>query len=211
MESSARDAQIARKRGRPRREGIDEAALDAVVDLLVEGGLRAVTIEKVAAAIGTTRDALYRRWPNSAALIRDALESALMKGAGRSHRAAPYSTDGLALKEALVQMIKRMGQTFGAPRYRALYLGLIEAARAAPDLERTLEDHNALVLEGVVDALKSQPAFDGIPVETAARLILSSAAYPALLGRPSLDQGGIEEMAALMCAGFQRRSADQHS
>jgi len=61
---------------RPRRrrgEALTAAIREAVLDLLVEAGVGAVTMEAVAARAGTSKPVLYRRWPDRAALLRDTL------------------------------------------------------------------------------------------------------------------------------------------
>ncbi|ALJ21746.1 TetR/AcrR family transcriptional regulator [Microbacterium sp. No. 7] len=52
---------------------IESDAHDATIRLLIAGGPPAVTMEAVAAAIRTSKPVLYRRWPDSAALVRDTL------------------------------------------------------------------------------------------------------------------------------------------
>jgi AcrR family transcriptional regulator len=57
-----------------RRGGELEAAIRAaVLDLLVERGPAGVTMESVAAAAGTSKPVLYRRWPDRASLLRETL------------------------------------------------------------------------------------------------------------------------------------------
>jgi AcrR family transcriptional regulator len=58
-----------------RRRGSElEGAIDAaVLQLLVNGGAAAVTMEAVAAAAGTSKPVLYRRWPDRSALLRATL------------------------------------------------------------------------------------------------------------------------------------------
>jgi AcrR family transcriptional regulator len=62
--------------GRPRDERIDSAVRVRVLELLVERGYRAVSINAVARAIGSSRATIYRRWRTSAAPLttRDANE-----------------------------------------------------------------------------------------------------------------------------------------
>ncbi len=59
--------------GRPRDPRIEQAALAAVRDLLTEGGYAAVTGAAVAARAGTTKAALYRRWPALPHLVHEAV------------------------------------------------------------------------------------------------------------------------------------------
>ncbi len=58
-----------------RRRGteLDAAIATAVLNLLVTGGAKAITMEAVAAAAGTSKPVLYRRWPDRSALLRDIL------------------------------------------------------------------------------------------------------------------------------------------
>lgn len=58
--------------GRSRR--VRRAVLDAVVELLEEGGARAVTIAEVAKRSGVNASSIYRRWRGVDALILDAAQ-----------------------------------------------------------------------------------------------------------------------------------------
>jgi AcrR family transcriptional regulator len=62
-----------RRRGRPRRAGIDDAALDAAWELLEHAHVRDLTIEAVAQRAGVSKPTIYRRWPNKTALAVDAV------------------------------------------------------------------------------------------------------------------------------------------
>lgn len=61
-----------RATGRPRDPRIEQAALAAVRDLLREGGYAAVSVAAVAERAGTTKAALYRRWPALPHLVHEA-------------------------------------------------------------------------------------------------------------------------------------------
>jgi AcrR family transcriptional regulator len=62
-------------RGRPRSAAIDEAVLAAARRQLSDGGFAALSIAAVAGEAGTTRPAIYRRWPTKAALAESAMAS----------------------------------------------------------------------------------------------------------------------------------------
>ena len=65
--------------GRPRSARVDEAIIEAVLDLLVEGvTAEALTIEAVATKAGVGKATIYRRWVNKDALLVDAV--AALKG-----------------------------------------------------------------------------------------------------------------------------------
>ncbi|GAA3130429.1 TetR/AcrR family transcriptional regulator [Planomonospora alba] len=65
------------ERGRPRRPETDAAILDATIELLREAGYGGMSIEAVAARAGVTRPTVYRRWPDKAHLVIDALSRAV--------------------------------------------------------------------------------------------------------------------------------------
>lgn len=61
--------------GRPREERVTGAVLNAVVDLVTEQGIGAVTMDAVAARAGVSKPAIYRRWPTKQDLIIAAAET----------------------------------------------------------------------------------------------------------------------------------------
>lgn len=61
--------------GRPREERVTGAVLEAVVDLVTEQGIGAVTMDAVAARAGVSKPAIYRRWPTKQDLIIAAAET----------------------------------------------------------------------------------------------------------------------------------------
>jgi len=60
-------------RGRPRDPRVDEAIRAAVLELLVEEGYQATTIQAVARRAGVGAPSIYRRWSTRAELIEDAI------------------------------------------------------------------------------------------------------------------------------------------
>ncbi|WP_432753960.1 TetR/AcrR family transcriptional regulator [Streptomyces sp. JL2001] len=63
--------------GRPREERVTAAVLTAVVDMVTEQGIGAVTMDAVASRAGVSKPAMYRRWPTKQDLIIAAAESRL--------------------------------------------------------------------------------------------------------------------------------------
>lgn len=61
-----------RPRGRPRDPEVDRAILDAVLDLLGEGGYESLTVEAVAARAGVARASIYRRYAGRLELLEAA-------------------------------------------------------------------------------------------------------------------------------------------
>jgi AcrR family transcriptional regulator len=59
--------------GRPRDATIDGAVLQTTLRLLARDGFAGLSLAAVAAEAGTTRPAIYRRWPDKTALVVDAI------------------------------------------------------------------------------------------------------------------------------------------
>ena len=62
-------------RGRPRDPTVDEAILDAARDLLLAGGLDALTMEGVAQQAGVAKTTVYRRWSTREELAAAAVDA----------------------------------------------------------------------------------------------------------------------------------------
>ncbi|MEE9609247.1 MAG: TetR/AcrR family transcriptional regulator [Myxococcota bacterium] len=58
--------------GRPRSEEAHQAILDATLELLVEVGFSALTVEGVASRAGVGKATIYRRWPSKLPLVIEA-------------------------------------------------------------------------------------------------------------------------------------------
>ena len=88
--------------GRPRSARVDEAIIDAVLDLFADGtSPDAMSIEAVAARAGVGKATIYRRWPNKEALIVDAVTS--IKG-------AVPPVGGESVRDDLVTLLDRVSQ-----------------------------------------------------------------------------------------------------
>lgn len=64
---------MAAKTGRPRDDSIDQRALAAATELLVESGFEGTNMQSIAKRAGLHVSALYRRWPSRIELIEDAI------------------------------------------------------------------------------------------------------------------------------------------
>ena len=66
------DGQAATSAGRPRSEEAHAAILDATLDLLVEVGYPALTVEGIATRAGVGKATIYRRWSSKLPLVIEA-------------------------------------------------------------------------------------------------------------------------------------------
>lgn len=64
--------------GRPRDSDITDRVVELARAQLLEGGLAALNYDALASQAGTSRTAIYRRWPNKIALAREVVESSTL-------------------------------------------------------------------------------------------------------------------------------------
>ncbi len=135
--------------GRPRDVDIDERVLAAARRHLAQHGYEALSVAAVAEEAGTTRQALYRRWPTKADLATAAV-AAMSQAAGRASTDDPYADlvgeleafrrgisrpDGVSLVGTMLlrgtdtDLVRFYRERLVAPR-RARLRAILERARA---------------------------------------------------------------------------------
>lgn len=82
--------------GRPRDPAIDDAVLDETIRQLARDGFAGLSLASVAAAAGTSRPAIYRRWPSKEALVVDAI--------GRLARVDPPASGGAPFDDLVAEL-----------------------------------------------------------------------------------------------------------
>ncbi|GII97475.1 TetR/AcrR family transcriptional regulator [Sinosporangium siamense] len=88
---------------RRRGEALRRAIFDAVVEQLGTVGYAKLSTNSVAAAAGTGKAALYRRWSNKEELVREALKDLLPP--------PPEIEPGTPLREGLLELLRYLNQT----------------------------------------------------------------------------------------------------
>ena len=109
---------------RRRGEELDSAIRSAVLALLVQHGAGGVTMEAVAAAAGTSKPVLYRRWPDRASLLRDTLLRI-------ATAAIPHKDTG-SYREDMLAILRGWAALFTGPNADLIRAAI---AAAAQDLE----------------------------------------------------------------------------
>ena len=116
--------------GRPRNPSIDEAVLKAAAELVVEVGYADLTIAAIAERAGTSKPAIYRRWPSKAHLVHEA--------AFRDGDEQLSLPDTGSLHDDLAEILRRTAAAFAHPVARALTPGLMAEIAADPTLHPAL-------------------------------------------------------------------------
>ncbi|MBL3803293.1 TetR/AcrR family transcriptional regulator [Streptomyces sp. BRB081] len=190
----------ARRRGRPRETGTDEAILDAARDLLLREGYARLSMEKVAVAAGVGKPTVYRRWPSKAALVADV--------ARRSSTAAtpdgeiPEPRPGEVVR-TLVSWFRSHAQSVTDPDNAALILALTAAAAASPQdaeslyLGSTREQHTTLV-EFLRAGIATGELRADTDVDAVVGALIGSSLYLLLTGRtaeaPERAEGSVRAL-----------------
>ncbi|WP_419996038.1 TetR/AcrR family transcriptional regulator [Streptomyces boninensis] len=112
----------ARGPGRPREERVTRAVLDAVVAIVAESGMSAVTMDAVAARAGVSKPAMYRRWSTKQDLVIAAAES----------RIGPLEVPDLGdFREELRTVLTARMEAYRQPGIDRLLAGVIGVAAEA--------------------------------------------------------------------------------
>ncbi|MCV7378161.1 TetR family transcriptional regulator [Mycobacterium alsense] len=125
--------------GRPRDPRIDGAVLRATVELLAETGYSGLSVAAIAARAGTSKPAIYRRWPGKAHLVHEAVFPI---------GAATEIPDTGSLPEDLREMVRRTMAVLTTPAARAALPGLVGEMAADPSLHSALLERFAHIITG---------------------------------------------------------------
>jgi AcrR family transcriptional regulator len=115
--------------GRPRSEEAHRAILDATLELLVEVGFSAMTVEGIASRAGVGKATIYRRWPSKLPLVVEAF--------GRLPGFEEVDTGSLA--EDLKKMLRSYLQAFNASPLSAVLPSLAGERAHNPELSELFE------------------------------------------------------------------------
>lgn len=186
--------------GRPRDPRIDAAVLRATVELLAETGYPGLLVSAIAERAGTSKPAIYRRWPSKAHLVHEAV---FPIGAGT---AIP---DTGSAAEGLREMVRRATAFLTTPAARAALPGLIGEMSADPSLHSALLERFAGIIGGgLADWLAAAAARGEVhPDVTAAELAetIAGVTLIALLTHATeLDDAWVDRTTRLLLKGISK-------
>jgi AcrR family transcriptional regulator len=159
--------------GRPRSPEARRAILDAAIDLFVQRGYQATSIEGVAARAGVGKTTIYRRWPSKEDLIVDAINELIFD---------VEAPDTGSVRGDLVEMLVTVQTIFTSSRAGEVFPRMAgEVAAASPlgraYLERVIEPRFA-----VLQAMIARGVARGeLPPETDPQLVRAMLIGPVIL------------------------------
>lgn len=166
--------------------------------MLIESGYAALTLTAIAERAGTTRPALYRRWPSLAHLVHEAAFPDLLT--------TPPPPTG-SVTEDIRMMVAGSVAAFSHPVARAAVPGLVGAIAADPDLHAALLQRFRVGSLGNLEARLRQAVEDGEAVAscdpgTVLDLVAGAALFALLLHPEDLDQTWIDRVTHLITEGI---------
>jgi AcrR family transcriptional regulator len=184
--------------GRPRDPRIVGAVLEATVDLLGETGYADLSVDAIAKRAGTSKPAIYRRWPSKAHLVHEAVfpigEATALPDTG-------------TLAGDVRAMVRRSADVLTTPAARAGLTGLVGEMAADPTLHAALlERFSDILSRGLTERLDSAVARgEARPDATAADLVEAVAGitfFALLTHGTALDDAWVERTATLITRGI---------
>jgi AcrR family transcriptional regulator len=152
--------------GRPRSEEAHRAILDATLELLVEVGFSAMTVEGVASRAGVGKATIYRRWASKLPLVVEAF--------GQLPGFEEVDTGNLA--EDLKKMLRSYLQVFHSSPLSAVLPSLAGERTHNPELSELFEPVSKDRRQPLVRAFERAVDRDEVPrdldVELAADLVV---------------------------------------
>jgi AcrR family transcriptional regulator len=184
--------------GRPRDPRIDSAVLEATVDLLGKTGYAELSVDAIARRAGTSKPAIYRRWPSKAHLVH----AAVFPIDSGTDLPDTGSLDG-----DVREMVRRTVAVLTTPAARAALPGLVGEMAADLTLHAALLARFGDILSrGLTERLDMAVARNEVrPDVTALDLTeaLAGLTFLALLTRgATLDEAWVERTATLILRGI---------
>jgi AcrR family transcriptional regulator len=184
--------------GRPRDPRIDSAVLTATVELLGKTGYAELSVDAIARRAGTSKPAIYRRWPSKAHLVHEAVFPI---------SDATELPDTGSLAGDVHEMMRRTMAVLTTPAARAALPGLVGEMAADLTLHSALLERFGDVLSrGLTERLTDAAARGEVrPEVTAADLAeaIAGISLLALLTRgAALDDAWVERAATLILRGI---------
>ncbi len=184
--------------GRPRDPRIDTAVLRATVDLLGATGYAELSVDAIARRAGTSKPAIYRRWPSKAHLVHEAVFPL--------DRATELPDTG-SLPGDVREMVRRTVAILTTPAARAALPGLVGEMAADLTLHAALLERFGGVLSlGLSERLADAASRGEVRGDVAAAELteaLAGITFLALLTRgAALDEAWIQRTATLILRGI---------
>ena len=183
--------------GRPRSEEAHQAILNATLELLVEVGFSALTVEGVASRAGVGKATIYRRWPSKLPLVVEAF--------GQLPGFEDVDTGDLA--EDLKKMLRGYLDVFNSTPLSAVLPSLAGERTHNPELSQLFEpvskDRRRPLVMAFERAVARGEVPPGLDLDLAADLVVGPIAVALFFKGGRLNQKMVGPMVDLALAGIR--------
>ena len=183
--------------GRPRSEEAHQAILNATLELLVEVGFSALTVEGVASRAGVGKATIYRRWPSKLPLVVEAF--------GQLPGFEDVDTGDLA--GDLKKMLRGYLDVFNSSPLSAVLPSLAGERTHNPELSQLFEpvskDRRRPLVRAFERAVARGEVAPGLDLDLAADLVVGPIAVALFFKGGRLNQKMVGPMVDLALAGIR--------
>ncbi len=181
--------EVERPPGRPRSEEAHRAILEAAIDLFIEQGFEAMSIEGVAARAGVGKTTIYRRWESKENLIVAAVDEVNFD---------VQPTDTGSLRDDLIDVAVKIQTIFAAPKARQMFGRMVPHVVAGTPLghahhERIIGPRLARLERIIASAVERGELRPDVNAETVRALVVGPVLVWMLMHQ--LTQKGIKKRA----------------
>jgi AcrR family transcriptional regulator len=187
--------------GRPRSEDARQAVLSAAIELMLEGGLRAASVDQIAERSSVSKTTIYKWWPNKVAVAVDAFYEELMSD-------SPVPDTGSAATD--FQILLRAVMAFYASRLGTVYAQLIGESQFYPDERDRIRTsqvnlRRAAVMEIWNRGVKRGELNSNVDPEVVLDLIFGAAMYRKATGHGGMEPSDADAIVATAMDGLLKR------
>ncbi len=191
---------LRRDAGRPRDPRIDDAVLAAARRLLTTKGYAGFSIADLSDAAGTTKPAIYRRWPSKAHVVHEAAFPADAR-----MNLPPASGP---LEDQVRSMVVGALAVFSTPAAQAALPGLVAELAADPALHARLLGRLRDTVQAPLAGRLEEAVVEGmvradVDVESFIELLAGTVVLALLTRSDQLGESWIDRTAALITRGIR--------
>lgn len=185
--------------GRPRSEEAHQAILDATLELLVEVGFSALTVEGVAQRAGVGKATIYRRWSSKLPLVVEAF----------SGLPGFKEVDTGSLRRDLTETLEAYLEAFNSTSLSTVFPSLAGERKHNPELSKLLEPVARSRREPFVRiferARERGEISEDVDIELAADLVVGPISVNVFFRGGTLQPKLVEPIVDLALSGILKR------
>lgn len=164
----------------PRVQRSQARIIEATIDLIVEEGAQAVTVDAIADRSGVAKSTLYRHWRSIDALLLDVFRASVPP---------VFEPDpDVSFEDALRQQVAAVGTSLADPRYVRLLPDLVALRQQYPELGDLADRDRSAKEETLGRILAAGAAAGSVPEDLDVRTVVPTLLGPmimcALFGEP---------------------------